>query len=170
MQRSAAGTDENEFGLDVAVLTAFFVTDPHPPQLPVTEQILYSAEKANGEPLLVAEGIEKIPGEGAVVHVRTCRHTRRRNVLAWITAFHHQRDALPDLLLIVGIFHAVIKVIGGERLEAFFEKRDILRSAHKTEVGYGMNERPWVLDSSRLHQISPKLTRKIELGVDLLGL
>src|SRR5215510_5825566 len=30
-QRSAASTDENKFGLDIPVLTAFFVPNPHTP-------------------------------------------------------------------------------------------------------------------------------------------
>ncbi len=46
-QRSAAGADENEFGLDIPVLTAFFVPNPHTPQVAITAQILHSIEKVD---------------------------------------------------------------------------------------------------------------------------
>ena len=52
----------------------------------------------------------------------------------------------------------------------FFKKRDILHSAHKTEVGYGMNKGPRVFDRSLFHQIGPELTGEIELSVDLQSL
>src|ERR1700677_3378552 len=43
-QRSAAGADENKFGLDIPVLTSCFIPDAHIPWLaiPITAQILHS--------------------------------------------------------------------------------------------------------------------------------
>src|ERR1700683_1320064 len=68
------------------------------------------------------------------------------------------------------MFHPVIKGVSSERLEALFEKRDILRSPHKTAVRYGMNKGLRVFDYSLFHQIGPELTGKIELGVNLQSL
>src|ERR1700720_3780198 len=46
-QRSAAGADKNEFGLDIPVLAAVFVPNLHTPKIPITAQILHSIEKLN---------------------------------------------------------------------------------------------------------------------------
>jgi hypothetical protein len=46
-QRSAAGTDKNEFGLDIPVVAAFFFPNAHTPSIPITAQILHSTEKVN---------------------------------------------------------------------------------------------------------------------------
>src|ERR1700683_1391317 len=59
-QRSAAGADEDEFGLDIPLLSAFFVPDSHTPQPSITAQILHSAEKVNAESILIAFGIKEI--------------------------------------------------------------------------------------------------------------
>src|SRR3984957_5936729 len=48
-QRSAAGTDENELGLNDPVLAARFVPDLQTPQIPITIQILNSIEKMNSK-------------------------------------------------------------------------------------------------------------------------
>jgi hypothetical protein len=40
MQRSAAGADENELGLNIPVLAGFFVPNSHTPSVSVTAQIL----------------------------------------------------------------------------------------------------------------------------------
>src|SRR4029450_4867031 len=113
---------------------------------------------------------EKILGGEHISHISTGQHSRRGNFFAWITAFHDQREPLLHLLLVIGVFHPTVTGMGRERLEAFSKKRDILRSAHKTEVGYGMNKRLRVFDRSLLHQIGPELAGKIELGVDLQSL
>ncbi len=166
-QRSAASTDENEFGFDITMLAALLVPYPYTPKLPVTAQVLHAAEKANGESLLALEGIEKVCGEGAIIHVGAGRHMRCRHFLARVAAFHDKRNPFLDLLFVIGIFHAVITGIGRERLEALFEKRDVIRSAHKTHMRDRMNKRLRVLDRSFFHQVSPELTGKIELRVDL---
>src|SRR5271168_402436 len=105
-------------------------------------------EKVNCESILIAEGIKQILGESTIVHVSTGPHSRRRNFLAWITAFHDQRDPFLDLSLIIGILHPVIQVMGRKRFEAFLKERNIFRAAHKTHVGYGMNKGLRVFDRS----------------------
>src|SRR5215467_11620942 len=169
-QRSAASTDEHKWGLDLPVLTAFFVPQPYTPEIPITSQILHAMEKVDGESFLIAQRIEKLLGESPIIHIRTGQHARHGNVLAYITAFHNQGEPLLDLLLVIGIFHPTITVMGRERLEAFVKKRDMLRSTHKAEVGDGMKKGLRVFDRSLLHQIGPELTGKIELGVDLQSL
>src|SRR5215813_1960817 len=118
----------------------------------------------------MAQRIEKILGESTIVHISTGQHARHGNFLTYITAFHNQGEPLLDLLLVIGIFHSTITVMGRERLEAFLKKRDMLRSTHKAEVGDGMNKGLRVSDRSLFHQIRPELTGKIELGVDLQSL
>src|ERR1700723_709799 len=54
-QRSAAGTDKNELGLNDAVLAARFVPDLQIPQIPITIQILHSIEKMNGKSISPTE-------------------------------------------------------------------------------------------------------------------
>src|SRR4029450_1095456 len=75
-----------------------------------------------------------------------------------------------NLPLFIRVFHPVITGMGGERLEALFKKRDILRPAYKTHVGYGMNKGPRVFDRPLFPQIDPEPTAKIELGVYLQSL
>src|SRR5260370_32210515 len=53
-ERSAASTDEDESGLDIPLLTTFFVPDANTPQTPITAQILHSTEKVNPESILIA--------------------------------------------------------------------------------------------------------------------
>jgi hypothetical protein len=53
-QRSAAGADEDEFGLDIPLVTAFFVPDSHTPQISITAQIVQSPENVNAKSILIA--------------------------------------------------------------------------------------------------------------------
>src|SRR5580704_2017445 len=52
-QRSAASTEEDEFGVDIPQFTAFFVPDLHTPPHPITAQILHSTEKVDAESILI---------------------------------------------------------------------------------------------------------------------
>src|SRR5277367_3849823 len=54
-QRSAAGTDKNELGLNGPLLAARFVPDLQTPQIPITLQILHSIEKMNGKSISPTE-------------------------------------------------------------------------------------------------------------------
>jgi hypothetical protein len=161
---------KHEPGGDLPVFTGAFIPDPHTPDVPVAVQILDTVAEIDGEAVLPPDEIEEMPGQGAIVHIRTGQHARGGNILAWITAFHDQRDPLLNVLPVIRVFHSAIAVMGGERGEAPLKKGDILPSAHKTEVGYGMNEGSRVGDRARLHQIGPELAGEIELGVDLQGL
>src|SRR5262249_5514105 len=53
-QRSAPGADENELGLNVPILSALFVSDPHAPHITITAQILHPTVKVNCESLFLA--------------------------------------------------------------------------------------------------------------------
>src|SRR5215471_17030918 len=127
-------------------------------------------EKVDRESFLALKRIEEILGEGAIIDIRTGHHARRGNVLVWIAAFHDQRDPLRDLLLVIRVFHPVITMMCRERREALFEKRDVLRSAHKTHVGYGMDKGARVFDRALFDQIGPELAGEIKLGVDFESL
>src|ERR1700677_4637931 len=54
-QRSAAGTDKNELGLNDPVLAGRFVSDLQTPQIPITIQILHAIEKMNGKSISPTE-------------------------------------------------------------------------------------------------------------------
>ena len=60
--------------------------------------------------------------------------------------------------------------MGGERPEAFSEKRDIVFSPHKTAMGHSVNKGLRIFDRSFLRQVSPELPREIELPVNCQGL
>ena len=59
-------------------------------------------------------------GECAVVDIGAGYHASRRNDLSWITALHDQRKPFHELLLVGGVFHAVVEVMGRESMRSVF--------------------------------------------------
>src|ERR1700733_14208872 len=167
MQRSAAGTDENELGLNDPMLAARFLSDLQTPQIPITSHVLNSIEKMNSKAIFPMERIKKILCECTIVHVRTGHHPGGRDHVVRITPFHDQWEPLLNLFLVLRIFHPVIKRMARKRRKALLEKGAILLPPYEAEVGYGMNKGLRVSDRSLFHQVGPELTGEIELGVDL---
>jgi hypothetical protein len=44
------------------------------------------------------------------------------------------------------MFHAMVEVIGRESIEAFFEECNVIGSAYKTAVGYGVKKSLRIFD------------------------
>ena len=114
---SAAGAEEHELRLDSPVLAGLFVSDVHLPQVACAVQIRHATVIMDCKSFPVAQRIEQHIGEGAVVDVRAGHHPRRRDDFAWIAALHDEGNPIVDLLLVRGIFHPPITVVGRERLQ-----------------------------------------------------
>ena len=67
----------------------------------------------------------------------------------------------------LGIFHAVIAVARGHRLEARAQEGDVAIAPDETHMRAGVKESPGVGDGAFLDEIGPKLSGEIELRVDL---
>src|SRR5882672_10504346 len=92
------------------------------------------------------EMADQMMGERAIIHVGTCDDPRRRDGLVDGTALHHQGCPFGDLLPILGVFHAVIAMMGSHRLEPLSEERDVAGAMHEAHVRHGMDERARIGD------------------------
>ena len=99
-------------------------------------------------------------GERSVIHVRARDDPRGGHLLIGGTALHYERGPLAQFALILGIFHALVAMMGRHRCKALCEERDVVRAVHEAHMGDRMDEGLRVRDCPLLHQIGPKLARR----------
>jgi len=72
---------------------------------------------------------------------------------------HDKRSPIINPALVIGIFHAVVAMVCGHRIEPFLEERNIFRTSNKTHVRNRMDEGLRILDRTLFNQIRPQLAR-----------
>src|SRR5258708_39145015 len=78
--------------------------------------------------------------ERAVIDVSTSDNARCRKRVLVAAAVHDQRRPFGDLGPVLGVFHSVVAVACGHRLEALAQKGDIVLPPDKAHVRAGMDE------------------------------
>src|SRR5262245_33068444 len=95
---------------------------------------------------------DEIARERTIVHVGACDHPGRGHPLAGIAPLHHERNPLAQRLLVLGIFHAFVAVMRGQRLVSLLEKRYVVSAADEAHMRNGMNEGLRVRDGTVLER------------------
>src|SRR6202011_5217892 len=113
------------------------------------------------------EMINKMVSQRSVVDIGAGDDARRSHWFVIRAPFHNQGGPIGDLLLVLGIFHAVVAMVGRHCLKPLSEERYIVGAPAEAHVGNWMNERPRILDRALLHYVRPELARQVEFDVDL---
>ena len=107
--RGAAGAEEDGAGVEGAPCAGGLVRDLEAPAAGgQAMQAGHLLGEVHGEAVLLAQVVEQVAGQRAVVHVGAVDDTRRRDRLRGIAALHQQRRPLGICCVVLGIFHAVI--------------------------------------------------------------
>src|SRR6266446_10090543 len=93
----------------------------------------------------------------AVVDIRTRDDASRRERLFVRATVHNQRRPSGDFSSILAIFHSVVAVACGHRLEALAQEGDIVPPPHEAHVWDGMDESARVRDGTFADQVGPQL-------------
>ncbi len=112
---------------------------------------------------------EQLIGQRAEVDVRTVQHARSRDFFVGRAAGHHQWHPLSQLGLVFGVFHRRKRVMLAHRLETGLEERNAVFALHEAQVRDRIDERLCRAERALARQMSPKLLRDFELGVDVHG-
>ncbi|MNW08320.1 hypothetical protein D3C71_2050830 [compost metagenome] len=81
-----------------------------------------------------------MPGDLAEIDVGADGGPGRGQFLIRITALHHQRHPLADLLVVFGILHGLEQRAGLQRLVALFKEADIVVTPDEAHVRGGVDE------------------------------
>ena len=121
----------------------------------------------DGETFLAPQVGQQVGRQRAVVHVGARDHVRRGHHLAGVAALHEQRRPFGDLLVILGILHAAIAVMGAHRGVALLQEGRPLRADHEAHVRHGMDEIVRRGDGALLDQVGPELSGEVKFNIDL---
>src|SRR5438270_10126429 len=103
--------------------------------------------------------------ERAVVDVSTSDNASCCKRLFVPAAVHDQRRPFGDLGATLGVFHSVVTMACGHRLEALAQEGDIVLPPDEAHVRTGVDEGTRVRDRAFADQVGPQLTRQIKLRV-----
>ena len=84
-----------------------------------------------------------------------------------IAPFHDQRRPFGDLGMVLGVFHAVVAVMGAHCGVALLEEGLAVGADHETHVRHGVDEAVGRGERALADEVRPELARQVELGVDL---
>jgi hypothetical protein len=155
-QRAAAGPQIDEPGCGRALRAADGALEVHAPASArltgETGDVMGVVDREAVETLQIADEVAR---ERTIVHVRAGDHPGRGHPLAGVAPLHHERNPLGELLLVLGIFHALVAVMRGQRLVSLFEERHVVGAADEAHMRNRMDEGLRVRDSALLHQVGP---------------
>src|SRR5271166_3550854 len=167
-QGAPARSNKDELGRHRSPLTALSILDlDAPASVFLAVYICDAVSIMDNKAWKGTEMINKMIGQRSVVDIRARDDARRSHRLVIRASFHHQGSPIGDLLLVLGIFHAAIAMVGRHCLKSLSEERYILGAPDEAHVGNWVDESPRILDRALLHYVRPELARQIEFDIDL---
>ena len=82
------------------------------------------------------------------------------------TALHHEREPVSQRLLVLGEFHAPVKVVRGQRGVSPFQIGDVRGAMDEAHMRHRVNEQIGRRERLLSDQIAPELAREIEFDID----
>ncbi len=168
-QGAAAGAEEDEACLDLAVAAVTGVLDGDPPAVIGAAQVGDLLVVADLRARLLRQVLQELVGQGAEVDVGTALDAGRGDRFVGRTTRHHQWHPLGEGGLVLGVDHGLESVVPGQRFEALLQVGDAFTAAHEAQVRYRVDEGLRRAEGALGDQVRPELLRHLEHGVDAHG-
>jgi len=171
LQCAAASTDEQELGVGgrFGTVLEVLVLDV-PGAVFVAGDVLHFAGQLQVEAFLGLQVANELAGDFAEVDVGADWRPGDSQLLVRVTAFHHQRDPLGDLRVVLGILHRAEQRAGLQRFVTLLEELDVVITPDEAHVRGGVDERMRVLQHALANLPRPELAGDLEGFVDFDGL
>ena len=166
MQGTAAGADEDELGVDPAVLAG-----PGVLQRQVPAAVGRLADP--GDVVAVVDFDAVVPevggqlaGQCTEVDVGALGGAGGGDALLGVAALDDQRRPLGDLVVVLGVLHAAEQRVRLEGLVAGLQELGVVVADDEAHVRHGVDEALGGSDQVPVHQVGPELAGELELFVD----
>ena len=130
-------------------------------------------QAGDAAPIVYGEAAERlqvadqIAGQRSVIDVGAGDHAGGGDGVGIRTALDDQRNPVAQCLLVLGVFHAAVKVVSGQGCVSLLEEGDVGGAVHEAHVRHRMDEQIRRGDRLLADQITPELAGEIELDIDL---